>query len=477
MPQRDQEMVTKIKNILVHAQDKGIPYQVAAAYITGDIKGYSRTSVRDKDLLNERKILNKLFFEESVTIPMIKQFIKSKNIDMNEFIEELKTENIVLHDREGDEAEDMKIDKFIEDDEELFEDIEEPEKFEEEFEEEHDGDEYDKIFEEIDEYAEPQETEQNKKPQTKKAADLESKIADLYDKIAKEENLFKRHINQFKIRGLIAKLQREIDRQNLKEKYDLKRKRMAREKNRKEEDLLVKTTDMQEEIDNLKKILKGNQEYDYKSKSFMYPKDYVEKVGGIENLTEKLKGIDKEATQNAAKKMEQMVETRRQLSEMKEKLKAEQEKLSNLDVEYYNKEKRLKKKEKSLALVNNNPLNKLKGWFSNAFAEINAYLADRKDYKALKAEEKEEMQVMEEEYKKMRKEMQEAIKRETAEKQAKMKNDKLREFQENSGIKVSKDQLIESDAPEQQSEPVNDLENDDIQNDQDNHEEPEGEEH
>ena len=402
-------------------------------------------------------------------MPMIKNFIKSKNIDMNEIIEELKTESIELPEKEESEGEEMKEKDFIEEEEFEEEDFIEEEEFEEPEE-----------FEENVEYAVPEdyeEPEQEEKPKTKKAADLEAKIADLCEKCAEEKNPFKLHINQFKIRGLIAKLQREIDKQNLKEEYALKRDRLARKRDRKEDDLVDSIAEMQEEVKYLERKLKGNKEYDYESKSFMYPKEYVEKAGGIGKFAEKLKTRDNESTQYAAKKMEQMAEVRAQLTEMKEKLKAEQEKLSNLDVKYENQEKKLKKEEKSLIIANNNPLNRLKGWFSNAFTEINAFFADRKDYKALKAEEKEAMKAMDEEFKRMRKEAKDAIKEESAKAQAEMKNAKLREFQEKSGIKVTEEQLIESNNSEPQPVNTNDLENEGIQNDQDNHEEPEGEEH
>lgn len=541
MSEKDVEIIDKIKKILIYAQNEGIPYQVAAGYITGNIKGYKRTGVTAKDIINEGNIVKKLFEEEKLDLKKVKEFVKIKNIDINEIIDELNTGEYIGVPQKKEREEKNMVDietrvrhvigdltlkgfsesqieeimkygsKFIRnpDDRQLVDKILkdngikshefvkyfktnkekmksiQPMYYETENENgdnpvaetSNSWDYHDDEYDEYDDYAEyegedleedgtseeqgeqeeeseeHEEEQDDKRPKTKKESNLESKIVDLYDKIDKEKSLFKRHINQFKIRGLIAKLQREIDKQNIKEEYAIKRERLAYRRDLKEDNLLEYIAESQKYIKFIEKKLKANEEYDYESKNFMYPKSYTEKIGGIYAITRRLKESDNETARYTAEKIEEMSKVRMILTQEKNKLNAMQEKLENLDKMYNKEENRQIIEEKRLIIANNNPLKNFKNWISNAVIEIKSFLVDRKEYTALKVKEKAEIKEMEEAYRKLQEEEKNKIKEQYANQQKEVKNSKVREFQEKSGIKVPEEQLTENRSESKQVAP------------------------
>lgn len=491
-------MPIKIKNAFKKAEQLGVPYESTLAFVTNDFKAYHDKNGRK--LADVGRILKNVFMNENLVYQQVCKFIKSKNIDMDKFINELRTESTVLvpekEESEGKEMNNIKSEELT------TEDLDEMLKGVHKEAREDDESEYDlqgaieepKEFEEYEELeTDEEEKEDNEQPKNKKAKELEEKIDALCEKISQETNPLKRHLNQFLVRQLKAKLDREIEKLQIKEEYNIRKQELLNKKNRKEENLESQIDVLTKKQRALKKKLKANEEYDYGSKNFTYPKDWIERKGGIDKFVEKLENSDKAEKKYTANQIRKMVETREQLAEVKRQLNEANRKLSDLDRVYDRKEKNLKIEEKSLTIKNNNPINVIKNWFRNAFTEIKDFWNERKEDKMdrkanelsrqgelqeIEAGYQEELEALKERYERRKEEIIQEYKEANEQYQSEKRHEKLREFQESAGIKVSPDQLIESNNPEQQPSPVNDLENDNIQNSQDDYEEElAGEEH
>ena len=137
---------------------------------------------------------------------------------------------------------------------------------------------------------------------SEKSKKLIEKIENLSQKIEQEKSPLKRHVLSFQVKMILAKIQREIERQNIRAEYDDKRDYILERKNKREDKYADEIADINAEIRKLKRTLRANEEYDSKSKNFLYPDRYVEQLGGVENLTKKLKESKNPSTQQAAKK-------------------------------------------------------------------------------------------------------------------------------------------------------------------------------
>ena len=308
------------------------------------------------------------------------------------------------------------------------------------------------------EHEEELEEIKEEEPRTKKGKELEDKIDSLYEKIENEKSTFKRHFNQFLVRQLKAKLDREISKAQIKKEYEIKKEELSLKKSDNEKDLEANIAHLIKKQRFLKQKLRANEEYDYKSKNFIYPKKYVEEKGGIDSFVERLGKSSDLDSRETAKKIKDITTKRDEFNKTKEEMKNAQNELAKLN-NIHNKEvKKLKKEEKSLVVKKNGPLSSIKGWFKNVFAEAKEYIADKKEekderkqrkvsknatLKFLEAEKAERIAEAEAAY--------ERQKREFEENAAEFKNDyektkrsqKLKEFQEKNGIKVALDQLGE----------------------------------
>lgn len=429
----EENIVLKIKNIFKVGYENGIPYSTTLGFITEDFKGYQDKNA--KNLIKIGNLLKQIFFNEKLTMQTVKKFIKSSDIDMHSLIDEIEKER--RKEKENNFIEDVNIKergeiKMKEELEETvmsnkeIDELEDVELEEPEIENKTEA----KVDEDVD-----------KNSMSPKALKLEEKINELCKKLEKEENIFKKHINMFKLKNLSDRLQQEIDKQNIHKKYDLLREGKDRKKEIDEKDLLTKINQLEEEMKYYKNYLRSNREYNISSKDFIYPKNYVERLGGIEELQEKLKSTDKTNGEYAAKKIQEVEETKKKLKSLQKKLSRTSETLDGLDEKYDKYERKYNKEEKSLIIAKNNPFNRIKGWFKNAFGQINEFFEERKENKELSKQEKQEIKEMQEEYRKMAEEQKGEIKKYTEEQKKSRNHQKLREFQEKSGIKVSKEQL------------------------------------
>ena len=251
---------------------------------------------------------------------------------------------------------------------------------------------------------------------SEKSKKLLEKIELLSQKIEEEKSPLKRHILSFQVKMLIAKIQREIDLQNLKASYDNKRETLLSEKLDRETGAIDNIASLSEQIKQLKRDIRGNEEYDEQSPNFMYPKKYIEQVGGIEGLTEKLKESPKEDSQYTAWKIESISRQRQELEKLQEELKQEQEKLEYSQDDYNQDKKDLKREETALVVKQKiNVFSRIGNFFKNMAEEVRAYRDEKRQIKELTIKQKEEEKKLDEEHEKLMQELKEKLEREKQE--------------------------------------------------------------
>lgn len=221
-------------------------------------------------------------------------------------------------------------------------------------------------------------------PRSEKAQKLINKIDKLIAKVEQEKSPVKRHVLSFKIKMLQNKIQKELDLQNLKEEYELKREDIRRKREQEEITASEAIPEITANIKFLKNILYSNEEYDYGSSNFMYPEDYVQKVGGIDNLAQKLKSSSKIASQDAARKIEEMSNARQKLKEFEDDLAEQQKALKNGDRNFKIDNMKLKFEETALIVKDKvNIFSKIGNFFGTMKDEVKSYFGERKEYKEL----------------------------------------------------------------------------------------------
>lgn len=433
MKKYDEKLMQQILRALKSAHDQGIEYSDIEAYMNGG------TTVG-----TDNKEFDRILYINGITKIMINNFMRRNDYDMAKLIDEIENENVTPAEPKVDEKTEKKEDKqptlAQEDIDEILArwseeqgknypkpEIENPEIILEDLE--------DLIVEKLDEEdldnegrkAEEELDEENEQPElTEKSKKLMKKVEILTEKIEQEKNPLKRHFFAFRVKMLIAKIQKEIDLQNMRQSYKLKREQLKANKQESEMENVDKISMTTAEIKQLKKELKGNEEYDYESSKFMYPKEYVEKNGGIEEFAEKLKESKSVETQNAAAKIESMAVKRQQLEELEDDLKTYKDELRDSDKNYDKQVSSLNFKEKSLVVVEKvNIFSKIKLAFSNITGQVREYFEERKENKLLKAEQLKEQEELEEAYNQQIAELKEQL--EQAKQELKEKNESERQ--------------------------------------------------
>ena len=457
---KEEIMLAKIKSAFIFANEQGVPYETTFAFVTNDFSKFDGKNGRRFAEIG--RIIKNAFMNESLGYKQVSKFIKSQNIDIIKMVEEEKMKGEKKTMKE-DEEEIIDVDSTIVEESTVEEpdvDVEETEVGSEE-----------PTAEDDLEYEEQQPTKEGNK--------LEKKINALCEKIAQEKSPLKRHFNQFLVKQLQAKIDREIDKARIKAEYDLKRDELSSGKKEEEEELESRIARLTKKQRLLKQILRADQEYDYKSKAFMYPKEYMKDKGGIDGIIEKLEKSSDEDTREAASRMRSMKATREELNKINSEIKDVRENLENLENDHNIQANKLGKEEKSLIVKKTGPFNAIKGWFKNAITEIKGYFKekkenrnDRADFKAsrndeldeLKEKMEEDLARITEEYEKKKEDLMAKYEKEEKKHAQDKSRERLRAFQAESGIKVSPEQLQnneqETDEPNQPIEQEEEQEQD-----------------
>ena len=240
---------------------------------------------------------------------------------------------------------------------------------------------------EVEEELEEIEEEPNQPKLSPKAKKLEEKVNILIEKIENEKNPFKKHILQFKVKMLITKIQREIDIVKIKEEFKAQRIEKKREKMDREDENVENIGDLTSQIEELEGILATNARYDYASSKFIYPKDYIEKKGGIEKFKEQLESKKDQQSSQIANKIEAVAEVRQELEKLEQQLQEKQQQLSESDKIYNEDIKKINKEERSLIRTQKMDIfTKIGTWFKNLTGQIKEFFAERKENKELKTQ-------------------------------------------------------------------------------------------
>ena len=357
---QDEKIVNVIKDLL---REEANNINIIPNYFKGIAKSDIYTKICEQNGITHEEVAE--FFDNSDQA--VELFVKS--IQEAQLLEEQDIEN---HD--VDEQEQEIEEQDIED-----QDIDDQELDEKEI-ESHD----------VDEQEENQLEENEIFKYSDKAKKLLEKVKLLNNKMRNDDmSLAKKHILALRIKLLVSKIQREIDIQNIKEDYEWKKEELAQKSDEKEKqycDDIAKTT---EQIKRIQRMLNGNKEYDYESSQFAFPKEYVDKKGGIESFTKNLKKSREPETILAATKIEQVNKKRQELEKLQKQLEKQNVKLNNNDRKYNIDKSEIDKEEKFMILSRNNIFTRVKDWFKEVKGQISEYFAEAKKIKeAEKNEEK-----------------------------------------------------------------------------------------
>lgn len=297
--------------------------------------------------------------------------------------------------------------------------------------------------------------EENIDQLSEKTKKLLEKIELLSQKIEEEKSPVKRHILSFQVKMLIAKIQREIDLQNLKSAYEDKRKFLVIEKEERENGAVDNIAILNSKIKALQREMNGNEEYDAESPYFMYPPKYVQELGGVENLIKKLKESQKGEVQQTAIKIDEMAQKRAELNKLYEELRTEQDNLEYSQEDYEQNKKDLNKEEKALMIRQKfNIFSRIGNFFKTMLEEAKLYRQEKNQIRDLKTKQKEDeklvneefarrMQELKEEYEKEKQGLRESQQKEKEEQQTQSSKDIAADFRK----KMAEMGKTESDVP------------------------------
>lgn len=346
------EFKDKIKNLVDSARKEGISDEYIRGYLN-----FTKTA-RGKD----REIMDRLYAENNVSTSEILYFKNMDSIldelmntEKNDEIEENKAEEQKDSDKGKTEEEPIDISKLSE-----------------------------------------------------KSKKLIWKVDDLTRRIEEEKKPWKKHILAFKVKMLISKIQREIDLNNIRDSYQVKKDELKRTRETRELDGIDNIAGLNAQILRMRREIDSNEEYDVESPYFMYPKKYVQDIGGTGELIDKLKQSQKIESQQAAQRIERISQKREQLQELEDKLMQEQDALSNSKREYNIENAKNSISKNALILKQKmNIFSRIGLFFSNMMEEAKLHRDERKQNSELDAKLKEEEKAMDEEYRKRMKELRE----------------------------------------------------------------------
>lgn len=244
-----------------------------------------------------------------------------------------------------------------------------------------------------------------------KAQKLYDKVNKLIEKIEQEKNPLMRHILSFKVKMLVNKIQRELDIQAIRENSANALKELKLDQSDFENETLDNISELSALIESKNRQLRANEEYDYESPYFIYPKKYVEKNGGIKSLTTTLKNSPKPDSQNAAKRIELASRLRKEIDELSDKLKEEQEYLKASSIVYNKEQRKIKGQELALTVAKKaNIFSRIGNFFKSFGEQTRIYFEEKRENKAIRAKKAKEENELHELYLAQKAELEEKMK-------------------------------------------------------------------
>ncbi len=206
-----------------------------------------------------------------------------------------------------------------------------------------------------------------KKVKITKSQKLYNKVNDLVTKIENEPNVIKRTLYSIKAKLVLAKIQRQIDIQDIRDKYDTDRNQNDLDAEIAELDTRDDIIDLTSRINTLQDIININSDYDYESSRFMFGKSDVERKGGIDNYIKRLRQSGRIQQVDAASQMQYVENLKRELRAKQAELADKQGILAGIDKD--RKDKNRASKVEETALVVNKKIN-IFARISNFFKKI-----------------------------------------------------------------------------------------------------------
>ena len=169
---------------------------------------------------------------------------------------------------------------------------------------------------------------------SKKAQKIILKVAKLEKALKQEKNPIKRMTAKFKLYQLKAELQQAIDLALSKAEFETRRDYLKT--NRQYSD----RNDIQEiaRLTSMKKILENrlyaDSEYDIQSSNFLYDRNIIEQQGGIDHILQQLREDKSPSSQETIRRIEEMMEARAELKDVKSQLKQTRDSLNNSKKRY-----------------------------------------------------------------------------------------------------------------------------------------------
>lgn len=179
---------------------------------------------------------------------------------------------------------------------------------------------------------------------------LMEKINTLAEKIEGEENPIRRMLYSIRAKMVIAKLDREIQLQELQEKYaserTIRNEKAEKDKIDSRSDIIT----INQRINEIRKQLQKEEEYDPKSTNFIFGKKEIERYDGVEEYVNALKASKRPEQIMAAEKIQENYKLRRELEDLEDELEEKQFTLDEINEEKKWDDRKSKVKETALVV-------------------------------------------------------------------------------------------------------------------------------
>lgn len=208
---------------------------------------------------------------------------------------------------------------------------------------------------------------------------LVEKLEDKIEELKNEKRLRKRLGYMIKCKMLVTKIQRQ---------QDLLKARKGFEKLKEDNNITAKENKvvarqniikLNEGIDLIENFLRKNKKYDFDSPNFMFPKEDIEKLGGIEQYADELEKDQEPRQIKVAEKIRGVEEYKVKLENLYKKLEANKQYLVEADSDLKTKNNRISRKEMMVTTRKNNIFTKIGDFTKSVAAGVKEFWTEFKE--------------------------------------------------------------------------------------------------
>lgn len=207
---------------------------------------------------------------------------------------------------------------------------------------------------------------------------LEKKINLLIEKISQEENIIKKYKNIIKCKMLTTEMDKNIKFKEAKEELEMQKEKNGITAREEKIDLRTKIIETNKKINSLKQELKLNIYYDFESSRFMFEKEDIEKIGGINQYIKELINSGEPDKIEVAKKIQDNMDKKIELKNLERQLKEQQNDLKNVNKNLKNKNIKTSVQKTALEVRNSkaNIFAKIRNFVSSATSGIKEFCTE-----------------------------------------------------------------------------------------------------